>query len=101
MSDAIDTIVAGISENKKALAESVEGIRANPDLNDSAKRRLIEVAYAEAAKRHGELVAERKETAANELAELERSVFSLSYPERVASEQQKETFRQSYRDAAF
>src|SRR5215208_7170809 len=93
--------IAEISENKKALAESVEEIRANPDLNDNAKQRLISGAYEEAARRHGELVARREEEAAGELAQLERAVFALSYPERAATEQQKETFRLSYRDAAF
>lgn len=90
-----------VAQNKQQLSERVEEIRSNRDLSDSAKQRLIGEAYDEAASHHGALVAERKEAAAREVAQRERSVFGLAYPKDAVTNRDKETYRQSYRDAAF
>jgi hypothetical protein len=90
-----------VAQNKQQLSERVEEIRSNQDLSDSAKQRMIGEAYDEAANRHGELVAEREEAAAREVAQRERSVFGLAYPKDMVANRDKEAFRQSYRDAAF
>jgi hypothetical protein len=90
-----------IAENKQQLNERVEEIRANRDLNSAAKERMMQEAFGEAQKRHGELLREREEAYAREIAQLERDVFALSYPKDVVTNRDREVFRQSYRDAAF
>jgi hypothetical protein len=90
-----------ITQNKQQLTERIEEIRANRDLNSAAKERMMQEALGEAQKRHGELLAEREEEAAREVAQRERSVFKLNYPKDVVTSRDREAYRLSYRDAAF
>jgi hypothetical protein len=90
-----------IAENKQQLNERIEEIRANRDLNNAAKERMMQAALGEAQERHGDLVREREEAAAREVVQRERAVFGLAYPKDVVTSGDREVFRQSYRDAAF
>ena len=90
-----------ITQNKQQLAERIGEIHSDRDLSEEAKERYIQEAYSEASERHAELIEQRDQENAQELASLERGVFALSYPERIVAERDKETYRTSYRDAAF
>lgn len=90
-----------ITENTRRYEERAARIRGNRDLNDSAKRRRLEGAHGEAAERHEELIREREEARAREIATAERGVFGLSPPPSAVTERDRDAARRSYRDASF
>jgi hypothetical protein len=90
-----------IAENTQALNERVAEIDSNPDLSDTAKKRMAREAQDEYTKRHQELVRERREAQAQEEAQAERDVFSLRFPDSVITERDRQAYRDSYRDAFF
>lgn len=65
-----------IARNREDLAEKVAEVRANRDLNDSAKRRMIQEAYDEAAEEHKELAEEEDRAASAAMASTRRAAFS-------------------------
>ncbi len=88
-------------KNKQDFDRKLEGIRASADLNDQAKRRMIQEAYDEADRKHRELIEKDQSGTAEKLARLEKGVFGVSYPTDVVRGVDKEMIRQSYRDASF
>ncbi len=90
-----------IAQNKQQLAERIGEIHSDRDLSEEAKERYIKEAYSEASERHAELIEQRDQENAQELQRLERGVFSLSYPDHVITERDRESYRHGYRDAAF
>ncbi len=88
-------------KNKQDFDRKLARIRSNPDLNDQAKRRMLQEAYDEAARKHRELIEKEEGGTSEKLARLEKSVFGISYPVGVVTGVDKERIRQSYRDASF
>jgi hypothetical protein len=88
-------------KNKQDFDRKLARIRSNPDLNDQAKRRMLQEAYDEAARKHRELIAEEEGGTSEKLARLEKGVFGISYPVDVVTGVDKERVRQGYRDASF
>jgi predicted DNA-binding protein len=88
-------------KNKQDFDRKLAQIRSNPDLNDQAKRRMLQEAYDEAARKHRELIEKDQSGTSEKLARLEKGVFGLSYPTDAISGVDKERIRQSYRDASF
>lgn len=88
-------------KNRQDFDRKLAQIRSNPDLNDQAKRRMLQEAYDEAARKHRELIEKDQSGTSEKLARLEKGVFGLSYPTDVISGVDKERIRQSYRDASF
>jgi hypothetical protein len=87
-----------IEKNRQDLDRKLASIRSNADLNEQAKRRMIQEAYEEARRRHQQLADERRAQAADRINRLERDVMRVRYP-LGASDVEKETIRMSYRDA--
>lgn len=88
-------------KNKQDFDLKLTRIRSNPDLNDQAKRRMLQEAYDDAARKHRELIEKDQSGTSEKLARLEKGVFGISYPGDVATGVDKERIRQSYRDASF
>jgi len=88
-------------KNRQDFDRKLAQIRSNPDLNDQAKRRMLQEAYDEAARKHRELIEKDQSGTSEKLARLEKGVFGLSYPTDAISGVDKERIRQSYRDASF
>jgi hypothetical protein len=84
--------------NAQRHEEQIARIRRNPDLNQDAKRRMIQEIHEEAAREHQRLVAEAREAREQALRSAESKVFAISYPER-ASASEKALIALSYRDA--
>lgn len=90
-----------IAKNRQDLERKLTEIRVNNDLNEGAKRRMIQEAYEGSMARHRELAAGEQHKTEQRITELERSVFAVSYPADATKGVDKERIRQSYRDAAF
>ncbi len=88
-------------KNRQDFDRKLAQIRSNPDLNDQAKRRMLQEAYDEAARKHRELIEKDQSGTSEKLARLEKGVFGMSYPVDVVTGVDKERIRQSYRDASF
>jgi hypothetical protein len=103
--EAIAAIGQGTTEavdrNRQALAEELERIRRNEDLSESAKGRLSDEASREAAERHTSIIDDYERYVASVLANNEKRLFALSYPEGALTPSQKQAFKDSYRDASF
>jgi hypothetical protein len=84
--------------NARQHEEQIERIRRNPDLNQEAKRRMIQQVHEQAAREHNRLVSEAREAREQAVRSAERMVISISYPER-ASASEKALIALSYRDA--
>jgi hypothetical protein len=87
-----------IANNRQDFERKVARIRANPDLNDEARCRMIEEAYKEADARHQELAGEQRREENERILRLERGVMGIRYPYGL-SEAEEELVRMSYRDA--
>jgi hypothetical protein len=93
--DYIQSIVKDIRKNNKDYWKKVEEVRANDDLSQVGKSKLISEAYAEARKNWKDLKAKYKTGIDNEKSRLRRAVFTgkrgneLSYRDalRVAAEE--------------
>jgi hypothetical protein len=84
--------------NARQHEERIARIRANPDLNQDAKRRMIREIHEEASREHSRLVAEAREEREAAVQYTESKVFAISYPER-ATASEKAIIALSYRDA--
>jgi hypothetical protein len=87
-----------IANNRQDFERKVAQIRANPDLNDEARRRMIGEAYEGADARHRELAEDQRRKENERILCLDRGVMGLRYPMH-ASDGDKELARMSYRDA--
>jgi hypothetical protein len=87
-----------IANNRQDFERKVARVRSNPDLNDEARRRMIEEAYEEADARHQELAGEQRRKEGERILRLERGVMGIRYPYGL-SEAEEELVRMSYRDA--
>lgn len=83
---------------KQELDRELGKIRANRDLSEEAKRRMITELYEAAEKRYREAIAEQERTLSERVGRLEKDVMGVRYP-MAASEATKEMIRMSYRDA--
>jgi hypothetical protein len=84
--------------NAQRYEEKIERIRRNPDLNQDAKRRMIQEVHEDASREHSRLVEEAREAREQAVRSAESKVFAISYPER-ASASEKALIALSYRDA--
>src|SRR3712207_6298227 len=87
-----------ITKNLLRHQQEVERIQANPDLSESAKRRMVDEATARAAEQSKRLREEEQAEIQEAVESAERKVLSISYPER-ASAHEKAMIAMSYRDA--
>ena len=87
-----------MTENLVRHQQEVERIRANPDLSEDAKQRLIKDATEQAAEESARLKEEEREAIEQAIQSAERMVLSISYPDR-ASSSEKAMIAMSYRDA--
>ncbi len=87
-----------ITENRTRHAQELERIRSDKDLSDEAKRRKMAAVTEAAQEEHSQLVEEEREGMAQAIAQAERKVLGISYPER-ASAHERAIIAMSYRDA--
>ena len=90
-----------VSQNRQDLAEELGRIQREQDLSSEAKARYANEATKKAAERHSEILDKHESSTASVLEQNEKRVFKLSFPATNLTETQKESFRLSYRDAAF
>jgi hypothetical protein len=80
----------------------VEQLRTEtPDLNNAARRRLIQDAYDAAMESHWDLVRGKEAETQKEITDLEKEIFSIHYPLDARTGVEKEAIRLSYRNASF
>ncbi len=87
-----------LEQNRTSYNEKIERIRANRDLSREAKRRMMAEAYHEALAEHQRIAAEDRGALERRVAEAERKVLGISYPE-GARPHEKAIIAMSYRDA--
>ena len=90
-----------LSENRRELAEEAAKINREPDLSDEAKARYVGEAKERAQAKYAEIIDGHDQAIRDRLEQNESRLFKLSYPKDTVTDSQKETFRASYRQAAF
>jgi len=87
-----------ISQNRTRHAQQIEGIRADRNLSDEAKRRKIGALNEAALQEHRRLVEEERRDRAQAIEQAERKLLGISYP-KGAGTHEKAIMAMSYRDA--
>ncbi len=90
-----------IARNRQDMLRKVDQLRTDADLNHEARRRMIQDAYDAAMASHWDLVREREAATQKEIRDLEGGIFGVLYPSDARTGVEKESIRQSYRDASF